>query len=108
MSLLRNMLFATVLFSFATPALAARGGGDKVDICHYAEGEGFFVINVSTNAVSAHFGNHGDSYPSLYFFDADGDTFGDPNGATDVCPNIGFVADNTDCDDADPAVNPAA
>jgi hypothetical protein len=47
----------------------------------------------------------------FYFADADGDGFGNPNVVTespDPEPPPGFVIDNTDCDDTDPAVNPAA
>jgi len=41
--------------------------------------------------------------------DADGDGFGDPDAATGVCEiSSGYVADDTDCDDADAAVNPEA
>ena len=37
------------------------------------------------------------------------DGFGDPNSTTFACsPPPGYVADNTDCDDGDPNVNPAA
>ncbi|MFZ5477659.1 MAG: MopE-related protein [Myxococcota bacterium] len=41
--------------------------------------------------------------------DADGDGFGDPRDADEVCEvEDGWVADPTDCDDADAAVNPEA
>ncbi|MFK7960353.1 MAG: DNRLRE domain-containing protein [Phycisphaerales bacterium] len=44
-----------------------------------------------------------------YFQDADGDGFGDPAVSietTDPVPPAGFVADDTDCDDMNPDVNP--
>ena len=43
-----------------------------------------------------------------WYPDADGDTFGDPDGAAFIgCdPPGGFVLDGTDCDDVDPSVNP--
>ena len=44
-----------------------------------------------------------------FYADADGDTFGDINVTVDDCAApSGYVADSTDCDDADAAVNPAA
>jgi hypothetical protein len=58
------------------------------------------------SAVDAHFDNHGDSFPRTYWRDADGDGYGDPNGATDMCPNDGFVSNADDCDDAEPGTNP--
>ena len=46
---------------------------------------------------------------SSYYFDFDGDGFGDPVSETQLCaPQPGFVTDNTDCDDNNAAVNPSA
>ncbi len=44
-----------------------------------------------------------------WYLDADGDGFGNPSVTTADCtaPD-GYVADGTDCDDSDPAVNPGA
>ncbi len=46
---------------------------------------------------------------STFWADLDGDGFGDPGSSTEACaaPD-GYVADATDCDDADAAVNPEA
>lgn len=98
--------FALLALS-APPVLAASPG--QADICHWSDDTASFsVISVSVRAVPAHLANHGDSYAAIYFADADGDGHGDSAGATDRCPNDGFVADNTDCDDAAADVNPAA
>ena len=44
-----------------------------------------------------------------YYRDADGDGYGDPLVLQSSCsPVEGYVLDNTDCDDADSAVNPGA
>ncbi len=45
-----------------------------------------------------------------YYPDADGDGFGDPDGAAvNACTEPpGMVRDATDCDDGDPAINPGA
>lgn len=45
----------------------------------------------------------------LFYADTDGDSFGDPLNTTSACiAPIGFVADNTDCDDTNAGINPAA
>ena len=44
-----------------------------------------------------------------FYFDGDGDGYGDPSDVTlDCSPPTGFVADSSDCADGDAAVNPAA
>jgi hypothetical protein len=48
-----------------------------------------------------------------YYADVDGDTYGDPYDTTEGCPApatppTGYIADNTDCDDTDGAINPGA
>ena len=46
---------------------------------------------------------------STFYADVDGDTFGDPSSTNQQCdPDGTFIADNTDCDDTNVAINPAA
>lgn len=55
-------------------------------------------------------GNIDENLPlKAYYLDMDGDGFGDPNSTIVDCfsPN-GFVDNNTDCDDSNPEINPAA
>jgi hypothetical protein len=45
---------------------------------------------------------------ATWYADADGDGYGDPTLAASACDApAGYVADDTDCDDADAAINPA-
>lgn len=94
--------------------MLARGGecdGKKVAICHLPPGnpDNIQEICISANAVPAHLA-HGDYEPLTFWPDADGDGFGDASAAGESGCTVppGFVEDNSDCDDADPAVNPAA
>ncbi len=54
-------------------------------------------------------GSIDDGAIDLYFRDADGDGYGDiTQKVTGCAPPSGFVADSTDCNDTDPAINPGA
>lgn len=47
----------------------------------------------------------------VYYRDYDGDGFGDPNlsiNSSSVTPSVGYVQNNTDCDDTNAAINPNA
>ena len=53
-------------------------------------------------------GNFGTLTPQNYFADADGDTYGDATAIISACSApIGYVSDNTDCNDTNAAINPA-
>ncbi|MBN8643543.1 MAG: T9SS type A sorting domain-containing protein [Flavobacteriales bacterium] len=44
-----------------------------------------------------------------YYQDADGDGYGNPNATTSACsPPVGYVLDNSDCDDNNASVHPGA
>lgn len=73
----------------------------------------FYVINQATATSTLRmdnvsvWGNAIAITPSLYYADTDGDGFGDPANDTLLCnAPSGFVANNSDCDDTNAAVNP--
>ena len=96
----------TVVLALLLPTQAAAASSGKVDICHN-NANTYGIINVSTNAVAAHFANHGDSYASTYYRDEDGDGFGSASAPTLRCQATGYVTNATDCNDSSAAVNPA-
>jgi hypothetical protein len=54
-------------------------------------------------------GNIDEGVETTFYADADGDGYGDAGSTTSACsPPEGYVTDNTDCNDADAAVNPGA
>jgi len=88
-------------------SLTASAGGEKVDICHWDEDtQSYEVLNISVNAVNAHFKNHDDADVGTWYVDGDGDGYGDAEEATDECPQPGLVDNGDDCDDTDADVNP--
>jgi hypothetical protein len=49
-----------------------------------------------------------DTGAAVYYKDGDLDGYGNASGGTSSVPSAGFVANNTDCNDSNAAVNPAA
>lgn len=74
---------------------------------------GLFTL-FATDVISNQTGSYGltllGNMPStVYYRDLDNDGFGDPNNSTNSTSQPdGYVTNNSDCDDTDPEVNPAA
>ncbi|MBT8269812.1 MAG: fibronectin type III domain-containing protein, partial [Bacteroidia bacterium] len=52
-------------------------------------------------------GNIDEGVTNTYYADTDNDTFGDPGNTVQACSApVGYVSDNSDCDDTDGAINP--
>jgi hypothetical protein len=82
---------------------------DKVQLCHYPPGntENWRIISVSENALAKHLA-HGDRTPMILYEDFDGDGYGDPDDSIETCEMpVGFVENDTDCDDINPDINPS-
>lgn len=103
-------LVSTLVLSalIVAPAAASAAPPVKTDVCHYDANTGEYrVLSINAHALAPHLA-HGDVVAGTYFADLDGDGYGDANGATDPCPNPGFVANADDCNDAVATINPAA
>ena len=80
-----------VVFPTATTSYFVRGEGGCVTSGECAE------VTITVNV------------PGIWYADADGDSFGDPNVSQLVCVAPGnYVSNNTDCNDASASINPNA
>jgi hypothetical protein len=102
-------LTLVLLIAVLLPAAAlAKGGQPKQDICHLDKDSGTFeIISVAAPAVPAHLA-HGDHFPLTFWADNDGDGFGAGPAVVGCVVPPGYVENDDDCDDTDPAVYPGA
>ncbi len=77
-------------YNFVWPV---RGGQTIVEVCDGIDNDGDGQID--------------EGVTNTYYEDADGDTYGNASVTTEACTqSLGYVSDNTDCDDGDAAINP--
>jgi hypothetical protein len=104
--ILRLILIGSAfLLYFASVGFATQ---NQLDICHVTGQGKFQLMTIAAPAYDAHMA-HGDKPVELFFRDADGDRFGSPSEVITACDvPAGYVEDDTDCDDANPAAYPSA
>ena len=75
---------------------------DAIEICDEVDNDCDTFVDDDDDSVDASTG-------SIFYFDSDGDSYGDIDVADDACvAPTGFVADSSDCDDTDSTINPGA
>ncbi len=94
-----------VPFSVALPGveMAAAGGQNKVDLCHWdREAMAFVQIRVGQPGFDNHLAQHPMDKPlPTWWLDADADGFGDAAFPLEACDQpAGYVDNDDDCDDA--------
>ncbi|MCO4762446.1 MAG: putative metal-binding motif-containing protein [Myxococcales bacterium] len=108
---LRLLILTTVALglAFSSTAFAGNGKAKKVDICHPAGKSGkVLTLNVASASVPAHLA-HGDWLPETFYYDNDGDGYGDPTDTVVACLQPkGTSVNGDDCNDDNAKVNPGA
>jgi|SRR5687768_8980535 len=79
-----------------------------VTICHYDAQGRVRQITIGEDAAAAHEDHHGDHNLLSFYADADGDGYGAGDAVLSCAQPPDTSTNNQDCNDVDPAINPAA
>jgi len=103
----------TFVFAWGTSSVGAQENyEDTLPLCEVCDqdGDGFDADSSACGGTDCD-DLDGDIYPRSYYRDVDSDTFGDPDDEIEYCGSgapLGYVFDNTDCDDDVFSSNPSA
>lgn len=68
----------------------------------------YWIVGVGEPVLEGNLGFPNQPAPQFYYYDSDGDGYGNPGQFIQATPSESYVSDNTDCNDQNSAINPGA